>query len=317
MEIPVIDLSSAKQDANQLDLVDMACRDHGFFLLINHGMLEEIEAMWEVSSSFFSQTIEEKRKLYRTESNPLGYFDKELTKKKRDKKEVFDYMQPRADSTDFNQWPLKDKTFRIVSENFFNAASETAEETLELVYKAYLSPGSLNRQLPRGDKRTSTVRFNFYPEVDPLTEKERSEEMPLGELALNHHTDPGILTLLFQDMVGGLQALSKSIGWIDVPPKEGAIVVNLGDSLQVWTNDNYRAAVHRVLLMDEFPRYSSPYFFNPSRDAVLEPLSALSNDPPIYRPFTWQEYIRGRVDDNFAELDEDDIQISKYRFKSI
>ena len=54
-------------------------------------------------------------------------------------------------------------------------------------------------------------------------------------------------------MVGGLQALSKSIGWIDVPPKEGAIVVNLGDSLQVWTNDNYRAAVLRVLLMDEFP----------------------------------------------------------------
>ena len=114
MEIPVIDLSSAKQDANQLELVDMACRDHGFFLLTNHGMREEIEAMWEVSSRFFSQTIEEKRKLYRTESNPLGYFDKELTKKKRDRKEVFDFMQPRAASNDFNQWPLKDKTLNTI-----------------------------------------------------------------------------------------------------------------------------------------------------------------------------------------------------------
>ena len=317
MEIPIIDLSSAKQDVTQLELVDVACRDHGFFILVNHGMQKEIEAMWEVSARFFSQTIEEKRKLYRTVSNPLGYFDKELTKKKRDKKEVFDYMQPRADSTDFNQWPLKDKTFRIVSENFFNAASETAEKTLGLVYKAYLSTSPSNLHLPGGDKRTSTVRFNFYPEVDPLIEKERSEEIPLGEFALNHHTDPGILTLLFQDMVGGLQALSKSRGWIDVRPQEDAIVVNLGDSLQVWTNDNYRAAVHRVLLMDGVTRYSSPYFFNPARDAVLEPLSALSNDPPIYRPFTWQEYIRGRVDDNFAELDEDDIQISKYRFNAI
>ena len=317
MEIPIIDLSSAKQDVTQLELVDVACRDHGFFILVNHGMQKEIEAMWEVSARFFSQTIEEKRKLYRTVSNPLGYFDKELTKKKRDKKEVFDYMQPRADSTDFNQWPLKDKTFRIVSENFFNAASETAKKTLGLVYKAYLSTSPSNLHLPGGDKRTSTVRFNFYPEVDPLIEKERSEEMPLGELALNYHTDPGIITLLFQDMVGGLQALSKSRGWIDVRPQEDAIVVNLGDSLQVWTNDNYRAAVHRVLLMDGVTRYSSPYFFNPARDAVLEPLSALSNDPPIYRPFTWQEYIRGRVDDNFAELDEDDIQISKYRFNAI
>ena len=53
MEIPVIDLSSAKQDVNQLELVDMACRDHGFFLLTNHGMRAEIEEMWEVSSSVF------------------------------------------------------------------------------------------------------------------------------------------------------------------------------------------------------------------------------------------------------------------------
>ena len=74
----------------------------------------------------------------------------------------------------------KDKNFRIVSENFFNAASETAEKTLELVYKAYLSTSLFNLQLPRGDKRTSTVRFNFYPELDPLTEKEQSVEMPLG-----------------------------------------------------------------------------------------------------------------------------------------
>ena len=48
---------------------------------------------------------------------------------------------------------------------------------------------------------------------------------------------------------------------------------------------------------------------------VLEPLSLLSKASPIYRPFTWQEYIRGRVDDNFSELAEDDIQISKYRVR--
>ncbi|MDC2963540.1 hypothetical protein OA067_01395 [Gammaproteobacteria bacterium] len=315
MKIPIIDLSLVKQDETQLELVDNACRDHGFFLLVNHGMKKEIEAMWEASSSFFAQTTEEKRQLCRTQRNPLGYFDKELTKKKRDRKEVFDYMQPRPGSADFNQWPKENKSFRLACENFFDAASNAATKTLEVVYMAYLAASDLNSELPGGDKRTSTVRFNFYPKADPLDEKERSEELPLGEFALNHHTDPGILTLLFQDMVGGLQALSKSNGWINIAPQKDAIVVNLGDSMQVWTNDNYRAAVHRVLMMDQSPRYSSPYFFNPARDMVLEPLSALSKAPPIYRPFTWQEYIRGRVDDNFSELEEDDIQISKYRVR--
>ena len=80
---------------------------------------------------------------------------------------------------------------------------------------------------------------------------------------MGHHTDPGILTLLFQDMVGGLQALSKSNGWIDIAPQKDAIVVNLGDSMQVWTNDNYRAAVHRVLMMDQFPDTVAPTFLTP------------------------------------------------------
>jgi isopenicillin N synthase-like dioxygenase len=62
-------------------------------------------------------------------------------------------------------------------------------------------------------------------------------------MALHHHTDPGILTLLLQDMTGGLQAKSKEHGWIDIPPEKNSIVVNLGDAMQVWTNDNYVAAI--------------------------------------------------------------------------
>jgi len=60
-------------------------------------------------------------------------------------------------------------------------------------------------------------------------------------------------------------------------------------------------------------RFSTPYFFNPSRDAVLEPLSALSDTAPQYRSFTWKDYIKGRVDDNFADIGEDDIQIERFR----
>jgi isopenicillin N synthase-like dioxygenase len=60
-------------------------------------------------------------------------------------------------------------------------------------------------------------------------------------------------------------------------------------------------------------RFSTPYFYNPKGDAVLEPLTELSGDAPLYRSFTWREYIKGRVDDNYADLGEDDIQIEQYR----
>ncbi len=317
MHVPTIDLMAAEQDLSLLGPLDVACRDHGFFLLRNHGMDEEIEAMWQASAAFFDQTPETKREVLRTESIPLGYYDRELTKRKRDLKEVFDFMQPRADGSDVNQWPAANPDFRAAMEDFFLAATVVAERTLRLVCRAIAGDVSED-QLPKGAARTSTVRLNYYPVDDPLEADLRQTIAPLGDMALHHHTDPGVLTLLLQDMTGGLQTHSREAGWIDVPPEAGTIVVNLGDALQVWSNDVYRAAVHRVLPMRQIPggqrgRFSTPYFYNPMSDAVLAPNPLLSEATPKYRAFTWREYIKGRVDDNYTDLGDDDIQIEQFR----
>jgi isopenicillin N synthase-like dioxygenase len=132
-------------------------------------------------------------------------------------------------------------------------------------------------------------------------------------MALHHHTDPGILTLLLQDMTGGLQAKSKESGWIDIEPEEDTIVVNLGDAMQVWSNDQYVAAIHRVLKRTNNSRYSTPYFYNPEGNAVLKPIEGLSSESDLYKSFTWKEYIQGRVSDNYEDLGEDDIQIERFR----
>lgn len=309
--VPTVSL--ADPSATDLAELDAACADHGFFLLRDHGIDAEIDDMWAASQAFFEQPLAAKREVIRREDAPLGYYERELTKRKRDQKEVFDFMQSRADGSDVNQWPA-DAAFRAAMEAFFVAASTVAEQTLALVYRVLGAAASAD--LPPGDARTSTVRLNYYPQFDPLEEAERSGVAPLGNLALHHHTDPGVLTLLLQDSAGGLQTHSHAHGWIDVPPQPGTIVVNLGDSMQVWSNDRYRAAVHRVLSVGEGGRYSTPYFYNPKRDAVLEPLSALSDDPAVYRPFTWKEFIKARVDDNFADLGTDDTQIDHYRVES-
>lgn len=308
--VPVVDLQTASDDEAQLSRLDKACRDHGFFLLTNHGITAEIDAMWQASQHFFSQSINTKREVMRSGGSPLGYYDRELTKRVRDQKEVFDYMRPRADGSDLNRWP-DDPAFQDAMVAFFDAAVDVASRTLSLVYHCLSSSPS---KLPAGDPRTSNVRLNYYPAEDPLDEAERKTVVPLGDMALHHHTDPGILTLLIQDMTGGLQTQSREHGWIDVPPEPGTIVVNLGDALQVWTNDNYVAAVHRVRTVNTLNgRFSTPFFFNPGKDAVLEPLPGLDVGEPRYRSFTWREYIRGRVDDNYHDVGEDDIQIARFR----
>lgn len=307
--VPIINLQQANSGNNQLDLIDRACRDHGFFILENHGIQESINTMWKASENFFKLSDMQKSEIVRTDNKPLGYYDRELTKRKRDLKEVFDFMDPESSKNDFNQWP-DDDFFKNEMSLFFRDASVVAEQTLRLIFKALTSNVTT---FPSGTSETSTVRLNFYPIEDPLLKENNIDVSNTGDMALHHHTDPGVITLLMQDMTGGLQALSKKYGWIDIPPSEDTIVVNLGDAMQVWTNDEYVAAIHRVLKRTDDPRYSTPYFYNPPRDEIIKPLRGVSNKPDLYKPFTWKQYIQGRVSDNYKDLGEDDIQIERFR----
>ncbi len=82
-----------------------------------------------------------------------------------------------------------------------------------------------------------------------------------------------MLTLLHQDRTGGLQAKNAAGRWIDVPPRPGTYVVNLGTVLQRWSRGRFRATPHRVLGRGE-ERTSVPFFFEPAVDAVIEPIPA-------------------------------------------
>ena len=316
--VPIIDISDpavVAGEANLLEELDRACRDHGFFLITGHGLDSVFERMWSEGADFFAAPREERLAILRTEARPLGYYDRELTKQKRDLKEVFDFMRPAADSKGRNQWPENRPEFKAAMTEFYETTSELAALTLRLIHTA-LGVGGISAGELEGDPDTSNVRLNNYPVADPLTHEERSAVNALGDMALHHHTDPGLITLLLQDGTGGLQALSKEDGWIDVPPLDGAVIVNIGDALQAWSNDNYRAAVHRVVPMSEASRMSTPYFFNPAADAVIAPHPALAKDQPRYRPFAWREFIQSRIDDNFQDLGEADTQVDVYRIAS-
>ena len=308
--VPTIDIS--RPTDGELGALDRACRDHGFFLLVGHGLDELIEDTWRHARAFFEADRSVRRSVVRDDENPLGWFDRELTKRKRDHKEVFDFTDPTHPVVDaFNRWPDGLPEFRPAMTRFYDAFSDLAIRTVATVHRALgLTPDEVEAYV--GDRSTSSVRLNHYPVGDPVPADERDGLRELGATALGHHTDPGVLTLLLQDGTGGLQAQSVDGSWVDVEPRPGTIVVNLADAMQVWTNDRYRAAVHRVVPMTRTDRMSIPYFVYPPRAAVVEPVPALAADRPRYRPFVWREYMRARTDDNFADLGVDDAQISDY-----
>ena len=308
--VPIVDIS--RPDQTSLDALDAACRDHGFFLLSGHNLDTLIEATWVATRAFFDADRSVRLAIMRSERNPLGYFDRELTKRRRDHKEVFDFIDPRDPDLDaINRWPEQPSDFRVSMVSFFDTFSDLASRTLELVHDALaLSPEG--RSAIRSAASSSTARLNHYTVGDPVPPSERKGLAELGETALGFHTDPGVLTLLLQDDTGGLQTQSLSGDWIDVPPTPGTIVVNLGDCMQAWTNGRYRAAVHRVLPMTTTRRFSIPLFSNPHRTAIIEPVPELTAGNPRYRPFAWKEFSAARAYDNFTDLGTPDTQVTDY-----
>jgi isopenicillin N synthase-like dioxygenase len=308
--VPVVDMSDP--GAVGLADIDRACRDHGFFLVAGHGLETVIARTFTAARTFFEAPERVKDSVRRDAANPLGYNDRELTKRRRDHKEVFDFIDPDDPIGDrYNRWPDDVDGFRSAMSDHVDAFAELARDVLGLVLRALdLDPAAPGA--PSVERSTSTVRLNHYTVGDPVPAGARDGLADLGDVALGHHTDSGVLTLLLQDDVGGLQAHSDEHGWIDVEPRDGTIVVNLADCMQVWSNDRYRAALHRVTPMTASTRMSIPYFANPSRDAVIAPLP-YDDDPPRYHPFAWREFIAARGADNYADLGADDTQITDYR----
>lgn len=310
-KVPVVDVS--RPDATSLDALDTACRDHGFFLVSGHGLDDLITRTWRTTAAFFDDDRSVHESIMRDQANPLGYYDRELTKRKRDHKQVFDFVDPTSPPHDArNRWPADRPEFRDAMVALYDAFDDLASKALSIVHRL-LDLGPESRRQVVGDRRGSMVRLNHYTVGDPVPEDQRVGLADLGDTALGYHTDPGVLTVLLQDDTGGLQAESTEHGWIDVPPIPGTIVLNLGDCMQAWTNDRYRAAVHRVLPMTTSRRFSIPYFLNPPRDSVIAPVPELCETGARYRAFSWREFMDARAYDNFADTGADDAQVTDFR----
>nr|XP_043624036.1 protein DMR6-LIKE OXYGENASE 2-like [Erigeron canadensis] len=331
--IPQIDLSSyniinSSSQADDIinvsairDLVDEirdACKNWGFFQVINHGVpIESRKRLFDAAKRFFDQKVEEKRKVKRNEEYPLGYYDTEHTKNVRDWKEVFDftvevpYMMPAScepdddETTEYpNQWPHHPPEFREACEEYVKEVQRLSNKLLELISLSLNLPP--NRLEPFFKDQTTFVRLNHYPPCN-------APDLALG---VGRHKDAGAMTILAQDDVGGLEVKRKIDGeWIFVKPTPNAFIINVGDIIQVWSNDAYESVEHRVRVNSTRERSSIPFFVNPSHYTLVEPLVELTNEqnPAKYKAYNWGKFFATRKRSNFKKLDVENIQI--YHFK--
>ncbi len=299
-------------------------RDFGFFQVVGHGVPDQLIAgVCEESRRFFALPVADKRAVARTRANPRGYYDRELTKNRRDLKEVFDFARPpcpelpddhpdnRADVDGVNQWPPAQPALRPTLLAYLTECERVAFRLLELLGLGLGLDGDPLGAFFR-PRHTGFARLNYYPLDDPLDPGSAATVTPLGDMALHHHSDAGALTILLQDDVGGLQ-VQVGARWLDVTPRAGALVVNVGDMLQIWSNDRYRAAVHRVRPVTDRPRYSLPFFFNPAYETDVCPL-VTGEERPRYCSVNWGAFRQARTDGDYADYGHE-IQIADFRRK--
>lgn len=315
VSLPSLDLASLERDPRALAELDRICATWGAFQLTGHGIDARARAeVWSWIRRFFALSDEQKSAILRSETNAWGFFDRELTKNRRDWKQIWDFGPacsegPLAGSAP--QFPAELPGFRAVMERWFDVCHALSLRVLDVVARGLGESGSALR----GDFETghsSFLRLNWYPPCPAPA----PHDLPLdaeGHLGIRHHTDSGALTLLLHDAVPGMQ-LRSADGWLMVEPREDALLVVLGDVVQVWSNDRWRAPLHRVVAHGDRERYSAPYFLNPSYACVYAPLASQcsADRPPRYRPIRWSEFRAQRAAGDYSDRGRE-VQISDWR----
>ncbi|KAK9203444.1 hypothetical protein WN943_013698 [Citrus x changshan-huyou] len=315
LQLPVIDLSSPDR-LSTAKSIRQACIDYGFFYLVNHGVEEElIYQMFNESKKFFSLQLEDKMKLARKEHRGYTALCDEIldpsSTSEGDPKESF-YIGPLEGTlSSMNQWPSLGNLRNSANLEIHNGVlppKSPDKDTLTWSYMCCLR--SAGRRLIHLIALALNLNGDFFQKVGAL-------DAPMAFLRLLHypgelvssnqevcgasaHSDYGMITLLATDGVPGLQVCREKFNqprlWEDVPNIKGALIVNIGDMMERWTNCLFRSTLHRVMSSGQ-ERYSAAFFLDPNGDCVVECLESCCSEsnPPKFAPIRSGDYIKERI----------------------
>ncbi|KAK3162954.1 hypothetical protein QOZ80_1BG0095790 [Eleusine coracana subsp. coracana] len=286
-QIPVIDVGELPHDG-ELNKLRLACEEWGFFQVVNHGIAEEVlDEMEKVTREFFMLPLEEKEKYPMAPGGIQGYGHAFVFSEDQ-KLDWSNMLALGVDPAFIRQpklWPTNPASFKETLDKYSGEIRSLCRRLLAHIAETLgLAPGTFNGMF---GEAVQAVRMNFYPPCP-------RPELVLG---LSAHSDGSAVTVLQQDMsCAGLQVV-KDGAWVPVHPIPHALVINLGDTLEVLTNGRYKSVEHRAVTSDKQDRLSIVTFYAPAYDVELGPLPEFVTDdaPCRYRRFNHGEYSRHYV----------------------
>jgi isopenicillin N synthase-like dioxygenase len=291
--------------------IDGICRATGFLAVAGHGVPEEtIETAWAKAEAFFSLPLERKQTGKAPYPGyPYGYLAPETESLARsrgvdappDQKESFNGgpAEAPADLTDPDAlgfcfaptiWPDAPEGFREAWRAYYAAMEDLARRIMRAFAVALKLPEDFFS--PFIDAPISALRALNYPALPAAPRP--------GQIRAGAHTDYGSLTILLpQADSRGLEILAPDGNWIEVRPRPGAFVVNIGDLMARWTNDRWTSTLHRVAIPDDGGRrrrQSFAFFHQPNWDAEIVALDACvgPGEKPKYPPVRSGPYLMGK-----------------------
>ncbi|KAH1188734.1 Protein SRG1 [Glycine max] len=288
-QLPVIDLNKLLAEevkGPELEKLDLACKEWGFFQLINHATSSElVEDVKKGAQELFNLSMEEKKKLWQKPGDMEG-FGQLIDKPKEEPSDWVDgfyILTLPSHSRKPHIFANLPQPFRENLEVYCNEMRDLAINMYVLIGKALgTEPNEIKDTLGESGQ---AIRINYYPPCP----------QPENVLGLNAHTDASALTILLQgNEVEGLQ-IKKDGTWVPVKPLPNAFIVSLGDVLEVVTNGIYKSSEHRAVVNSQKERLSIATFSGPEWSANIGPTPSVVTPerPALFKTIGVADFYQG------------------------
>ncbi len=305
-KIPVIDITKLRNgnDKRSVGLaLHKASSDLGFIYIKGHGISEELIESVRSDGLLFFRSEESKKKEITVSKNHRGWLSfggaKMDDDAKPDLKESFIWGHENLGGKTLddhplrgpNLWPSFLPTFKKNASDYFSQANFLAKTLL----KGFAIGLNLEENffIRTSSKPLSRASLVYYPNQP----KESGDD----QFGVSAHTDFGVLTILCQDSIGGLQIQDINGEWFHAPPIEGTMIVNVADLLSRWTGGIYKSTPHRVVNQSGKERLSIVVAFDPDPETMIDSREVFGKDFKTKdKPITCGDYLIWRFQKAFA-----------------